>query len=74
MEKETLTVIRHYRNKVCTRVANDSAGEAEELWYIMIGGKVASISDTTWFFGGLVRKAATHVSADANTLPDPDEE
>ncbi|KAF1910985.1 hypothetical protein BDU57DRAFT_560744 [Ampelomyces quisqualis] len=66
LEKQALKEFERRRDTLCTVALREARGETEELQHYKLGPRVVTIPDMIWYFGGLVRKAATHVSASAH--------
>ncbi|KAH4013470.1 hypothetical protein HBI56_221500 [Parastagonospora nodorum] len=63
MEKDALERIRRRQSTVCERANREDSGEKEEMAFMKIELRVMDISGMMWYFGSLVRKGATHISA-----------
>ncbi|KAH5139257.1 hypothetical protein HBH69_219770 [Parastagonospora nodorum] len=72
VEQDALKQIRERQSVFCERADREDAGEKEEMSIVKIGLQVMDISDMTWIIGAMVRKGASHVSADA-TPYDPND-
>jgi hypothetical protein len=69
LEQDALEEIRKRESVFCKRADREDAGEKEGMSTVKLGLQVMDISDMTWKIGGLVRKGAMHVAAEAE---DPD--
>ncbi|KAL5113718.1 hypothetical protein ACEQ8H_008391 [Pleosporales sp. CAS-2024a] len=65
LEKQALSEYERRGDTICTVALREARGETEELPHYKLGPRIVTIPDMIWYFGGLVRKAATHVSARA---------
>ncbi|KAH3967403.1 hypothetical protein HBI81_165890 [Parastagonospora nodorum] len=64
LEQDALNQIRRRESIVCERANREDAGEKEEMSNVKIGHQVRDIQGMTWYFGHVVRKGSSHVSAD----------
>ncbi|KAH6028523.1 hypothetical protein HBI54_231140 [Parastagonospora nodorum] len=64
MEKDALERIRRRESTICERANREDAGEKDEAAFMKIELQVMDISGIMWYFGSLVRKGASHASAD----------